>query len=104
MRKMMDRLLPHDIAWTPYEDHWDVCPFKDIALYSGLIRFGPSRVRYLPERVLRQFGYVQTIPRDPQTAANELTIVVQIDHQWLHHMCSGPELGVTAEEKTELCS
>ncbi|MCI70688.1 serine/threonine-protein phosphatase 7 long form-like protein, partial [Trifolium medium] len=39
-----------------------------------------------PERVLRQFGYVQTIPRDPQAAANELTTVVQIDHQWLHHM------------------
>ncbi|MCI97663.1 hypothetical protein A2U01_0118964, partial [Trifolium medium] len=36
--------------------------------------------------VLQQFGYVQTIPRDPQAAANHLTIIEQIDHQWLHHM------------------
>ncbi|MCI41141.1 hypothetical protein A2U01_0062374, partial [Trifolium medium] len=49
-------------------------------------RFGPNRVRYLPERVLRKFGYVQTIPRHPHAAANELTTVVQIDHQWLQHM------------------
>ncbi|MCI50158.1 hypothetical protein A2U01_0071402, partial [Trifolium medium] len=37
MRTMMDRLLPHDITWNPYEDHQDVCPFEDIALYSGWI-------------------------------------------------------------------
>ncbi|MCI97066.1 hypothetical protein A2U01_0118366, partial [Trifolium medium] len=37
MRKMMDRLLPHDTKWTPYDDHRDVCPFEDIALYSGWI-------------------------------------------------------------------
>ncbi|MCI57933.1 serine/threonine-protein phosphatase 7 long form-like protein, partial [Trifolium medium] len=62
MWKMMDRLLSHDITWTPYEDHRDVCPFDNIALYSGWIRCGPTRIRYLPERVLQQFGYVQTIP------------------------------------------
>ncbi|PNY18144.1 otubain, partial [Trifolium pratense] len=47
---------------------------------------GPIRVRYLPERVLWQFGYIQTIPRHPHAAANPLTIVPQINQHWLQHM------------------
>ncbi|MCI70951.1 serine/threonine-protein phosphatase 7 long form-like protein, partial [Trifolium medium] len=38
------------------------------------------------ERVLWQFGYVQTIPRDPHAAANLLTTVEWIDQRWLQHM------------------
>ncbi|CAJ2642561.1 unnamed protein product [Trifolium pratense] len=86
MRKMMDRLLPHDTTWTPYEDHRDVWSFEDIALYSGWIRCGPIRVSYLPERVLRQFGYIQTILCHLYAAANPLTTVAQIDQHWLQHM------------------
>ncbi|MCI88114.1 hypothetical protein A2U01_0109400, partial [Trifolium medium] len=41
MWKMMDRLLPHNITWTPYEDHPNVCPFDDIALYSVGSGVGP---------------------------------------------------------------
>ncbi|MCI83911.1 hypothetical protein A2U01_0105187, partial [Trifolium medium] len=37
MRLLMDRVLPHDITWRCYEDHRDICPFEDIALYSGWI-------------------------------------------------------------------
>ncbi|PNX78741.1 hypothetical protein L195_g034719 [Trifolium pratense] len=51
-----------------------VCPFQDNALYSGWIRFGPIRVRYLP------------ILRDPHVVANPLITVDQIDQQWLQHM------------------
>ncbi|MCI35185.1 serine/threonine-protein phosphatase 7 long form-like protein, partial [Trifolium medium] len=80
------RLLPHDITWTPYEDHRDVCPFNNIALYSGWIRCGSTKIRYLPERVLRQFDYVQTIPRDPHATANILMTVDQIDQHWLQYM------------------
>ncbi|XP_045798015.1 protein MAINTENANCE OF MERISTEMS-like [Trifolium pratense] len=79
MEKMMDRLLPYDITWTPYKDHRDVCPFEDIALYSGWIRCGPIKVRYLPELVLQQFGYVQTIPRHPDSAANILDTPMPVE-------------------------
>ncbi|MCI37563.1 serine/threonine-protein phosphatase 7 long form-like protein, partial [Trifolium medium] len=71
---------------TPYEDHRDVCPFEDIALYSGWIRCGTIRVRYLPERMLRQFGYVQTTPHHPDAAANPLSTVTHIDQHWVQHM------------------
>lgn len=41
--------------------------------YSGWIMCGDRRVyRHLPERVLRQYGYVQSVPRPPSDVA-ELT-------------------------------
>ncbi|KAL5194436.1 hypothetical protein HKD37_20G056520 [Glycine soja] len=36
-----------------------------ISCYSGLLRWGPVVVYYRPERVLRQFGYTQTIHAPP---------------------------------------
>ena len=43
-------------------------PFHDVCWYSGWIMAGKQRmVRHLPERVLRQYGYVQTVPRPPTT-------------------------------------
>jgi hypothetical protein len=62
IRKTLDRLLPHDMDWACYEDRRQICPLQPISLYFGQIRCGPINVWYLPERVLRQFGYVQTIP------------------------------------------
>ncbi|GAU27523.1 hypothetical protein TSUD_147160 [Trifolium subterraneum] len=50
--------------------------------YESTNGCGPIKVKYLPERVLWQFGYVQTIPRHPDAAANILTIVHQIDQHW----------------------
>ncbi|MCI63391.1 serine/threonine-protein phosphatase 7 long form-like protein, partial [Trifolium medium] len=66
-------------------EHRDVSPFQDIALYSGWIRCRPIKVRYLPERVLRQFGYVQTIPRDLGAAASIFATVAHIDQHWLNY-------------------
>jgi len=54
---------------APYGEHRQARPFKQVSLYSGWLRFGDHMVRYLPERVLRQFGRVQTIPRHPVESA-----------------------------------
>jgi hypothetical protein len=59
--------------------HRHICLFEETKLYSDLIRWGPTKVGYLPERVLQQFGYVQTIPRHPHTVANLVTTIEQID-------------------------
>jgi len=46
----------------------DVTPFQDVCWYSRWIMAGKQRmVRRLPERVLRQYGYVQTVLRPPTT-------------------------------------
>ncbi|XP_057440247.1 serine/threonine-protein phosphatase 7 long form homolog [Lotus japonicus] len=66
-RVMLDELTVDDITWTPFEDHRDVRPRDPRALYSGYIRtpYGRSVSRHLPERVMRQFGFIQDIPRHP---------------------------------------
>ncbi|MCI15032.1 serine/threonine-protein phosphatase 7 long form-like protein, partial [Trifolium medium] len=43
MRKMMDQLLPHDITWTPYEDHRDVCPMRILLCTPVGSGVGPSK-------------------------------------------------------------
>jgi len=41
-----------------------VTPFQDVCWYYGWIMAGKQKmVRHLPERVLRQYGYVQSVPR-----------------------------------------
>ncbi|XP_057415193.1 protein MAIN-LIKE 1-like [Lotus japonicus] len=66
-RVMLDELTVDDITWTPFEDHRDVRPRDPRALYSGYIRtpYGRSVSLHLPERVMRQFGFIQDIPRHP---------------------------------------
>ena len=39
-------------------------PFQDVCWYYGWIMAGKQKmVRHLPKRVLRQYGYVQSVPR-----------------------------------------
>ena len=68
-RAALDRLLVDDIIFYPYDSHRESHPLDDIIWFSGWIMCGMSCFRtHLPERVLRQFGYVQTIPRNPVIA------------------------------------
>lgn len=62
----LDRLVGEDIHFHTYVDHRETYPFDDIALYSGLLTYS-SRMTYpyLPERIMRQFGYMQYIFKDP---------------------------------------
>ena len=62
-RNHLDALDLTRVVMAPYGDHRAARRFEQVNLYSGWLRFGDRMVRYLPERVLRQFGRVQTIPR-----------------------------------------
>ena len=65
----------------PYGDHRVVWDFDLISCFSGHIRWGPIVVTHRPERVVRQFGYVQTIP--PHTMGSMLSFE-DIDDMWMH--------------------
>ena len=57
----LDALDLTRVVMAPYGDHRAARRFEQVSLYSGWLRYGDRMVRYLPERVLRQFGRVQSI-------------------------------------------
>ena len=71
-----------DVCWMPYGEHHGVWDFDLISCFSSHLRWGPVVVKHRPERVVRQFGYVQTIP--PQTTASMLSFE-DIDDMWMHY-------------------
>jgi len=68
----MDRLTPDAVCWSPYGDHRSFREFEVISLFFGHFKWGPLAVIHRPERVVQQFGYIQTIP--PHPIASSLSI------------------------------
>lgn len=62
-RNHLDALDLMRVVMAPYGDHCQAHQFERVSLYSGWLRCGGRMVRYLSKRVLRQFGWLQTIPR-----------------------------------------
>jgi hypothetical protein len=65
----LDALDLTRVVMAPYDVHRQARQFERVSLYSGWLGCGERMVRYLPERVLHQFGFVQTIPRHPVQSA-----------------------------------
>ncbi|XP_058749532.1 uncharacterized protein LOC131622513 [Vicia villosa] len=62
-RWRLDALSVDDVVWTLYVSHRPHRPFDDASLYSGHIRRETHVTRHLPAMCLRQYGFIQTIPR-----------------------------------------
>ncbi|XP_006575834.1 protein MAIN-LIKE 1-like [Glycine max] len=93
-RRRLDALTVTDVCWMPYGEHRGVRGFDLISSYTGQLRWGQIVVYVRPERVLRQFGYLQTVP--PPPVCDSLT-GDDIDDQWLHfsdHLLPSGELCV----------
>ncbi|XP_058768537.1 uncharacterized protein LOC131642273 [Vicia villosa] len=79
-----------DIRYSCYDEHQVAVSFDEIALYSGwLAACSTIDVRYLPECVMHQFGYEQTIPHDSHFLAPIAMTRRQLDEvfaDWKHHM------------------
>ena len=98
-RLLLDRLEVDDVRFCTYGDHREVRPFQLLRTYSGLLMCWQERVyRHLPERVMRQFEFVQDVPRHPSFVAQmptQLLITVLLDAQvWFYphwvHRCQRP--------------
>ncbi|XP_058768855.1 uncharacterized protein LOC131642652 [Vicia villosa] len=83
-------MAAEDIRYCCYDEHQVKVLFDEMALYSGWLADSSAIVvRYLPERVMRQFGYEQTIPHDPTVSAPIAMTRRQLDEvfaDWEHHM------------------
>ncbi|KAL5185289.1 Protein MAINTENANCE OF MERISTEMS [Glycine soja] len=81
-RERLDRLRIPDVCWIPYGEHRSVQDFHVRSCYSGLLRWGPVAVYYQPERVVRQFGYMHTIPAPPVDSWESYD---DIHNRWMHY-------------------
>ena len=93
-REHLDRIRIFDVCWIPYREHRPVQDFHMISCYSDLLRWGPVVVYYRPERVMRQFGYTQTIPTPP---ADSWVSFDDIHDRWMHysdHMAAAGDICV----------
>ncbi|XP_006582530.1 uncharacterized protein [Glycine max] len=79
-RRCLNRLTPDVVCWISYGDRRSFREFEVIPLFSGHLRWGPLIVIHRPERVVRQFGYVQTIT--PHPIAPSIS-VEEMDDRWM---------------------
>ncbi|XP_028236946.1 uncharacterized protein LOC114416271 [Glycine soja] len=80
-RARCDALTVTDVCWLPYSEHRGVRGFELISSFQGQLRWGPMVVTVRSERVLRQFGYIQSIP--PSLVSASLSYD-DIDDRWMH--------------------
>ncbi|KAH1256614.1 Protein MAIN-LIKE 1 [Glycine max] len=80
-RACCDALTVTDVSWLPYTKHRGVRAFELISSFQGQLRWGPMVVTARPERVLRQFGYIQSISSPPVSARLSHD---DIDDRWMH--------------------
>lgn len=62
-RRRLDEMTPDQVQWTPYGAN--VASQIQMTLFHGCLYYGEIVEPYMPDRVLRQFGYVQSIPNPP---------------------------------------
>ncbi|GAU12707.1 hypothetical protein TSUD_121990 [Trifolium subterraneum] len=78
-RQSLDNIQVSDIVFSAYDDRRHVRPLIDVCWFSGWLRCGNLKAKHLPERVLRQFKYVQGIARDPDMSATPNMNIFEID-------------------------
>ena len=102
MERGFDCIQFDDVCWRPYEEHMEIQGFEEVFWYSGWIMCGVRRVyRHLPERVLRQYGYVQWVPRHPTDVVELLPPqIVQAFVDFRTHTLKEPDWGEPAREQT----
>jgi hypothetical protein len=83
-KNLLDRLDPSGVVMAPYGEHCQARPFDRVSLFTEWLRYRNHTVRYMPERVLRQFGRVQTIPRHPVDVAPLETNLGEISLRFQH--------------------
>ena len=67
VRVQLDGLTYDGMIWNPYVAHRAARQLVTHGMFSGFLRIGTVVQRHLPERVLRQFGFIQPILQPPSS-------------------------------------
>ena len=97
-RAHIEALTITDVCWMPYAEHRRVRGFDLISSYTGQLRWGQIVVYVRPERVVWQFGYIQTVLPPP---IRESLTGPNIDDRWLHfadHLVIAGEICVVPDQ------
>ena len=97
-RARLDALMIMDVSWLPYTEHRAVRGFELISCYQGQLRWGHVVVYVRLKRVVRRFGYIQTIPPPPVTGSLSYE---DIDDRWMHfgdHLAPAGEICVVPDQ------
>ncbi|XP_050874229.1 uncharacterized protein LOC127076587 [Lathyrus oleraceus] len=101
-RVYLDRLIVEDIYFNNYVDHRQTQPFDEIVLYSRWLACGSCLAApHLFECVMRQFGYVQIIPRHSTVFPPPALTRRQIEemfHDYESHMVSDEARTITESD------
>ncbi|KAL2925977.1 Serine/threonine-protein phosphatase 7 long form-like protein [Bienertia sinuspersici] len=62
-RRRLNDMKSEEVIWLPYGSN--VAENFPLSLYHGCIRYCSTIEAYMPDHILRQFGYVQTPPIAP---------------------------------------
>ncbi|KAJ1387865.1 Aminotransferase-like, plant mobile domain [Sesbania bispinosa] len=84
VQQSLDRLTHADVIRMPYEAHRVYLPFHDVSRYSGYITCGSIVFPHLPERVLRQYGHIQSIPPSPHDSF-PVSGILDVHYHFLHY-------------------
>ncbi|KAK3169157.1 hypothetical protein Dsin_000061 [Dipteronia sinensis] len=106
LREKLDWLSANEVEWNPYTHE-----FHEVTFYTGCIKCLDKIEPYHPERVLRQFDLVQTIPPDPllslrvksRTISEVCTIWDQSWDKWDSHLLSSSARGEVISYPSECC-
>ncbi|KAK1258925.1 hypothetical protein QJS04_geneDACA018683 [Acorus gramineus] len=65
IRELLDIAAPDQVDWDPYRSVRDRRPLSEFTFFKGCLCINSIFEPYMPDRVLRQFGHIQTVPRSP---------------------------------------
>nr|XP_004510910.1 protein MAIN-LIKE 1-like [Cicer arietinum] len=100
-RKALDEIDVDDICWTPYIEHRSKRPFEVVSLFRWWIRCGPKMYAHLPDRVLRQYGHVQTILGSPLEIVGQTTTPEEMDVMFTQYVVHVVDDGAIVHEHVD---
>lgn len=89
LRLCFDMSKGNEVVWDPYTSRRDIHPLHGIAFYTGMLKCCDVIEPYCPDRILRQFGRIQTIPSAPHAPSRAIRGAVAASYKVIYEYLQG---------------